>query len=39
MDKNKVWVGWIITIVLSVGGSWASMNARVYNTESEIEVQ
>lgn len=36
--NTKTWIGWLLTIVLSVGGSWASMNARVYGTESDLKV-
>jgi hypothetical protein len=36
--QSKTWIGWVITILLSVGASWASMNTRVYSTESDLQV-
>jgi len=34
----KTWIGWSLTIFLSVTLSWGAMNARIYATESEIAV-
>ena len=36
--KMKTWGGWFLTIVISILGAWMSMSARVYSTESEIQV-
>lgn len=36
--ETKTWIGWVMTIVISITTGWMSMNARVYQTESSIEV-
>ena len=34
----KTWVGWLLTMIISIAGSWLSMNARVYGNENDISV-
>jgi len=36
--ETKTWIGWGLTVVVSISLSWGTMNARVYQTESSIEV-
>lgn len=31
-------LGWAITLILSVGGAWAAMNARLYEVEAKIRL-
>lgn len=31
-------IGWVITVVLSVSASYATINARVYEVEKQIEL-
>lgn len=35
---TKTWIGWAITIFLSISGAWGAMTARAYNVEKEIAV-
>ena len=30
--------GWILTIIIAIGGAWATVNARVYEVEKQIEL-
>jgi len=30
--------GWILTIIISLGGAWATVTARVYEVEKQIEL-
>lgn len=34
----KTWIGWALTILLSIVGAWTSMSSRVYSTESQIRL-
>jgi hypothetical protein len=35
---SKTWIGWALTIILSIVGAWTSMSSRVYSTESQIRL-
>jgi len=38
MKVNAIFIGWVITIVLSIGGSWSAMNTRMYEVEARIRL-
>ena len=42
MESNKVtkshYIGWVLTILLSVAGAWGAINARVYEIEKQVEM-
>ena len=36
--ETKTWIGWALTVIISVSGAWVSMNARIYTVESQLQV-
>ena len=34
----KTWVGWVLTVLISVFSAWFSMDGRVYAIESQLNV-
>jgi len=37
-NRRNIIIGWVFTLLLSVGGSWAAMNARIYEVEARIRL-
>jgi hypothetical protein len=35
---TKTWIGWALTVLLSIVGAWTSMSSRVYSTEAQLKV-
>lgn len=31
-------LGWAVTLILSIGGAWTAMNARLYEVEAKIRL-
>lgn len=36
--EPKEWIGWGLTIIISILAAWMSMSGRVYSTESQLNV-
>jgi predicted ArsR family transcriptional regulator len=36
--EPKEWIGWSLTIIISILAAWMSMSGRVYGTESQLNV-
>jgi len=38
MELRKIYIGWLLTVLTSLGGSWGVMNARMYEVEAKIRL-
>jgi len=38
MELRKIYIGWLLTVLTSLGGSWGVMNARMYEVDAKIRL-